>query len=381
MTPAAGGGRIPPGGAQRSVPPSPVWLDCGPDRLLCKAIDPPREPPKSIVNAGRLGRGPWRAAATLDREGLARSRRFFGLWPHEAVSDVGPVTFAAIPDGPAAGAFLAIRSPANGIRISAVERIPVPSALPSRAGGPTTGYPRLLAQPAAPRRHDGKLESLPTQIDGAVLGAYDLPPRPERRLLDYCRSADRPAAHPWRHRDASKQCGRGPRTRRAGACPVASIRTVPGFAKPFGRCRTTKPDSAAPAETEWPRADTLSTPVGSPRPFAPSSWRCAQGGRGVGSERGPARLRDTAGGAGLRCADGRGIRRSVFADPRQMLSTARAYAVPDAAHHASAACAESKTDPAERHLARASLRYRSRRLEEGADRATGRGDRTEAPGR
>ena len=190
-------------GAQQFVLPRPVWLDCRPDRLLYKAIDLPWELPKLIVNAGRLSRGPWRAAAMLDKEGLVCSQQFFGLWPHEAVSDVQLLIFVAILNGPVANAFLAIHSPANRMRISAVEQIPVPSVLPIRAGELTSEYLRLLTQRTAQRQNDEKLESLLTQIDGAVLSAYDLPLRLERQLLDYYRSADRPVTHPWGHWDAS----------------------------------------------------------------------------------------------------------------------------------------------------------------------------------
>ncbi len=56
---------------------------------------------------------------------------------------------------------------------------------------------------------------------------------------------------------------------------------------------------------------------------------------------------------------------------QQMLSTARAYAVLDVAHHTSAAYAELKTNLAKRYLARASRRYRPRWLEEWVDKTTG----------
>lgn len=190
-------------GTRQFVLPSPVWLDCRLDRLLYKAIELPWELPKLIVNAGRLSRGPWRAAATLDKEGLVCSQQFFGLWPHEALSDVQLLTFVAILNGPVANAFLAIHSPANRMRISAVEQIPVPLVLPIRAGELTNEYLRLITQPTALRQDDEKLESLLMQIDAAALSAYDLPLRLERQLLDYFRSADRPVAHPWRHWDAS----------------------------------------------------------------------------------------------------------------------------------------------------------------------------------
>src|SRR3546814_10742853 len=73
---------------------SDLWLDCRADRLLYKAIDLPWERPKLIANAGRLSRGPWRIAAMLDKDGLLCSQQFFGLWPHETVSDVEILTFA-----------------------------------------------------------------------------------------------------------------------------------------------------------------------------------------------------------------------------------------------------------------------------------------------
>src|SRR3546814_14212477 len=96
----------------------------------------------------------------LDKDGLLCSQQFFGLWPHETVSDVELLTFAAILNGPVANAFLAIHSPANRMRISAVEQIPVPSAIPLRAGELAIEYVRLLTQPVALSQDDVRLESL-----------------------------------------------------------------------------------------------------------------------------------------------------------------------------------------------------------------------------
>ena len=46
-------------------------------------------------------------------------------------------------------------------------------------------------------------QALLMQIDAAVLGAYDLPRRLEKQLLDYFRDVDRPLAHAWQHWDDS----------------------------------------------------------------------------------------------------------------------------------------------------------------------------------
>ena len=182
--------------------PNPVELDCRRERLRAKAIDLPWDRPKLIANAGRLSRGPWRIGTTLDKDGLLCSQQFFGLWPRESLSETQLLTFAAILNGPVANAFLAIHSPTKRIRISAVERIPVPPALPLHVGELVAEYIRHLEAPDMPISNDEWLEALLMRIDAEVLGSYDLPSRLEHQLLDYFRGANRPVAHAWRHWDA-----------------------------------------------------------------------------------------------------------------------------------------------------------------------------------
>jgi hypothetical protein len=139
----------------------------------------------------------------LDKEGLQCSQQFFGLWPHESFTDTQLLTFAAILNGPVANAFLAVHSPAKGIQISAVKQSPVPSVLPFHVGGLVAEYVRQISEPRMLNSDEERLEALLTQIDAAVLGAYDLPPRLERQLLEYFSGVGRPVAHPWRHWDVS----------------------------------------------------------------------------------------------------------------------------------------------------------------------------------
>jgi hypothetical protein len=98
---------------------------------------------------------------------------------------------------------LAVHSPANRIRVSAVRKIPIPPALPVHLADLVAEYAALLTNLQALRQNAERLSALVTQIDATVLEAYDLPPRLERRLLDYFRSAERPVAHPWLHWDES----------------------------------------------------------------------------------------------------------------------------------------------------------------------------------
>jgi hypothetical protein len=50
---------------------------------------------------------------------------------------------------------------------------------------------------------DAHLARLLSQIDAAVLEAYDLPLRLERQLLAFFEGSDRPVAHPWTHWNAA----------------------------------------------------------------------------------------------------------------------------------------------------------------------------------
>lgn len=102
-------------------------------------------------------------------------------------------------NGPVANAFIAVHSPAKGIRASAIAQIPIPPSLPNQLADLVAKYAARLVNPQILREDDEQLAMLLTQIDAVVLEAYDLPPRLERQLLEYFRDAERPVAHPWTH--------------------------------------------------------------------------------------------------------------------------------------------------------------------------------------
>ena len=86
-----------------------------------------------LANAGRLSRGPWRIAATPDLSGLIGSQQWFGMWPREEADEDHLATLAAFLNGPVANAYLAVHSPAKGIRRPPVNAIPLPERLPDIA--------------------------------------------------------------------------------------------------------------------------------------------------------------------------------------------------------------------------------------------------------
>ena len=180
---------------------SPVYLDVRAENLPGNAIDLPWERPKLIVNAGGLGRGPWRVAAMPDERGLLLSRKFIGLWPRSSLSDSELLAFAAILNGPVANAFLATRDPAERIRIADIRRVPVPPANLFGIGELVARYVSCLTGGTTSGKDSERTARLLTEIDALVLGAYDLPARLEKQLLGYFRGAKRPVAHTWRHWD------------------------------------------------------------------------------------------------------------------------------------------------------------------------------------
>ena len=185
---------------QQFVLGCPVWLDYRREYIR-RGYDQDWDSPKLIVNAARLSRGPWRIGSALDTEGLLYSQQFFGLWPETLLLERDLLALSAVLNGPVANAFIAVHSPANRIRASAIEQIPIPPSLPNQLADLVAEYSALLAAPKALRENDERLAALLTQIDATVLEAYDLPPRLERQLLEYFQGAERPVAHPWAHWD------------------------------------------------------------------------------------------------------------------------------------------------------------------------------------
>jgi hypothetical protein len=176
--------------------PKPVWLDYR-ERYVRRGFDQTWSEPKLILNASRLSRGPWRIAAFADFDGLLYSQQFYGMRPVGSVSRLQLLALSAVLNGPVANAYIAVHSPAERFRISALDKIPIPARIPEEVGEMVSDYMLRLKKPAL--FEDGATLELLQRIDASVLKAYDLPPRLERELLDYFRGANRPVGHEWHH--------------------------------------------------------------------------------------------------------------------------------------------------------------------------------------
>ena len=105
-------------------------------------------------------------------------------------------------NGPVANAFVATHAPEKGFRLHDLKQIPVPAQLPVRVAALVTEYTEQLGTPSIPVPDETRLASLLFEIDAEILGAYDLPARLERELLEYFRDVERPVRHPWTHWNA-----------------------------------------------------------------------------------------------------------------------------------------------------------------------------------
>lgn len=138
----------------------------------------PWDKPKVILNAARRSRGPWRISAFADFNGLTCYRTFLGVWPHDPAFTT---VLAAVLNGPVANAFSATET---------LRTLPVPTFsddLRRKTEGAVRDYQDVVAK-SAWEAADAALR----KIDALVLTAYDLPPRLERKLLDYFRGSERP---------------------------------------------------------------------------------------------------------------------------------------------------------------------------------------------
>jgi len=179
----------------------PINLDCRPERLRGKAIELPWDKPKLFANAARVSRGPWCFAAAIDRKGLIGSQQLFGIWPASGEGERSVETLCALLNSPLAVAYIASHSPPDRLRVKTIKAVPIPNKLPSEIDGLVKQYAKILRdQPtlSSPDYVERANRAL-YEIDAAVLKAYDLPPRLEKRVLDYFLGERRPTLHEWKH--------------------------------------------------------------------------------------------------------------------------------------------------------------------------------------
>lgn len=167
-----------------------VYLNMSPEAAMVSGpLGRAWDQPKVLTNVARLSRGPWRMAATADQSGLVASQGFFGIWPTSRHLPLEALE--AILNGPLANAFLTERASNQHFTNQLLKLLPMPKRALGRVVAAVKHYRAALklagAEALRPPGSDDVLNRLLIEIDAEVLRAYDLPPRLERRLLEFFR--------------------------------------------------------------------------------------------------------------------------------------------------------------------------------------------------
>lgn len=167
-----------------------VYLNMDPEAAMFPGpLSRAWDQPKILTNVARLSRGPWRMAAAADRSGLVASQGFFGIWPLSP--DLPLDALEAILNGPLANAFLTERASNQHFTNELLKTLPMPKRGLGRVVEAVKHYKStreaLGSEALRPAGGDEALNRLLIEIDAEVLRAYDLPPRLERRLLEFFR--------------------------------------------------------------------------------------------------------------------------------------------------------------------------------------------------
>ncbi|HKB90246.1 MAG TPA: N-6 DNA methylase [Opitutaceae bacterium] len=152
--------------------------------------------PKAIMPKTRVSRGRWRGVSFADRAGITCHETFHGIWPKSDQYD--EVALAAILNSPVANAFIATREGGRDITAEILKLIPVPKftrVTIEKLRDLVRRYEDCISTMVLNRREDP--ETLLKHIDATVVGAYRMPPRLERALLDYFNDNDRKVDHPF----------------------------------------------------------------------------------------------------------------------------------------------------------------------------------------
>lgn len=132
-------------------------------------------------------------AAAADRTGLVASQGFFGVWATDAT--VSSEALEGILNSPLANAFVAEHATNQHLTNELLKRLPLPKRGFDDIAAAVIRYREAVGAvreaALAPAGSDEVLDSLLLKIDAEVLRAYDLPPRLERRLLDFFRGQEK----------------------------------------------------------------------------------------------------------------------------------------------------------------------------------------------
>ena len=176
--------------------PDLYWMDLSDQAIENKRYGMPSSCPRVLLNYARGSRDkPWRLRPLIDEEGRATTNCCMTIEP--TASEWGVEVVWGFLNSPFANAFVFCHSMERYNLESTVRNIPVPNY--DRAG--FDGIRQLVSDYfALDARKDSILRAEPSddqlrkillQIDAAVMRLYDLPPKMEKRVLDFFQGIQR----------------------------------------------------------------------------------------------------------------------------------------------------------------------------------------------
>ncbi|MBN1509765.1 MAG: N-6 DNA methylase [Sedimentisphaerales bacterium] len=175
--------------------PPEVGMNLSRPVLLHVRAGMPPGTPQVLLNYACVSREAWRLKAILDEKGHAITSRFVAVRPTKP--EVTALYLWAVLNSPVANAYAACHLGKRDVLVGTMRKMPVPrwsSVHTAHIEQAAMWYCRLATSPgqlfdatATPER----IRQALLEMDAAVLGAYDLPPRLERQLLDFFRGAER----------------------------------------------------------------------------------------------------------------------------------------------------------------------------------------------
>ncbi|MBW2031078.1 MAG: N-6 DNA methylase [Deltaproteobacteria bacterium] len=170
-----------------------VYLNMDKKYQRTSAHDLPWAKGKVLVSRRRVSRGPWRIVGFPDSNGLVARENVIGIWPKENSSIF---SISGLINSPLANAFLYSKGYGRDNAIESLKKIPIPHLLEiNQLMGLVQRYMNCRAKMDLDYL-DGSMinEGVKVlfEIDSLILKAYDLPPRLERKLLDFFNGYPRP---------------------------------------------------------------------------------------------------------------------------------------------------------------------------------------------
>jgi len=171
-----------------------VYLNMAERYKRTNAHSLPWDRPKVIVNRAIISRGRWRIVGVPDRDGLVCRENFIAIWPK---TNINVEVISALINSPLVNAALYVRGGKRLNQNYTLEQIPIPfpGAIDTeKIAHLVINYANLRSRIKDSDNQQISQECVRTlmEIDGLILKAYDLPPRLERKLLEYFRGYPRP---------------------------------------------------------------------------------------------------------------------------------------------------------------------------------------------